>query len=307
MVHSTLVPFAPGVTHGLTAPHPMDGHAASEKTHGVTLRAVARDAGAGSWRVAHGDAGESRPLPACGVFSHIPSRRANVGSPPEEPEVDLDTLSAVYRSMTACAVAPLLHTHSNPHERQADRQQGCRTRFRNREDLPARYRGSRRAGPGCHLVQGPAGRQRHGDEVNRRGRPPGAQERRIPRFGRNGEEPEEHGVGRIILHHTPVDGAAEGVTVPAEERKTVLSQSSIFGQNPKFGSQEFNDLQTPKLSKKQLCDRTRRSAPWVQRGTGAPRPKKRPAEAHRWPTSSRWLALRSSELGPTRRGLVSRS
>jgi catechol 2,3-dioxygenase-like lactoylglutathione lyase family enzyme len=36
----------------------------------------------------------------------------------------------------------------------------------------------------------------------------------------------------------------------------VLSQSSIFGQNPKIGCQEFNDLQTPKLSKKQLCDRT---------------------------------------------------
>src|SRR5437870_11298371 len=29
----------------------------------------------------------------------------------------------------------------------------------------------------------------------------------------------------------------------------VLSQSSIFGQNPKIGCQEFNDLQTPKLSK----------------------------------------------------------
>src|SRR6266849_4227024 len=36
----------------------------------------------------------------------------------------------------------------------------------------------------------------------------------------------------------------------------ILSQSSIFGQNPKIGCQEFNDLQTPKLSKKQLCDRT---------------------------------------------------
>ena len=30
----------------------------------------------------------------------------------------------------------------------------------------------------------------------------------------------------------------------------VLSQSSIFGQNPKFVRQEFNDLQTHKLSKK---------------------------------------------------------
>jgi hypothetical protein len=36
----------------------------------------------------------------------------------------------------------------------------------------------------------------------------------------------------------------------------VLSQSSIFGQNPKLWHQEFNDLQTPKLSKEQLCDRT---------------------------------------------------
>ena len=31
----------------------------------------------------------------------------------------------------------------------------------------------------------------------------------------------------------------------------------FLGQNPKIGCQEFNDLQTPKLSKKQLCDRTR--------------------------------------------------
>jgi hypothetical protein len=39
-------------------------------------------------------------------------------------------------------------------------------------------------------------------------------------------------------------------------RKKVLSQSSIFGQNPKIGCQKFNDLQSPKRSKKQLCDRT---------------------------------------------------
>ena len=36
----------------------------------------------------------------------------------------------------------------------------------------------------------------------------------------------------------------------------ILAQNSIFGQNPKIGCQECNDLQTPKLSKKQLCDRT---------------------------------------------------
>jgi hypothetical protein len=39
----------------------------------------------------------------------------------------------------------------------------------------------------------------------------------------------------------------------------VLSQSSIFGQNPKIWCQEFNDLETPKLLKKQLCDRTGQS------------------------------------------------
>ena len=31
----------------------------------------------------------------------------------------------------------------------------------------------------------------------------------------------------------------------------------FLGQNPKIGCQEFNNLQTHKLSKKQLCDRTR--------------------------------------------------
>jgi len=40
----------------------------------------------------------------------------------------------------------------------------------------------------------------------------------------------------------------------------VLSQSSIFGQNPKIWCREFNGLQTPKLSKKQLCDRTQQGA-----------------------------------------------
>jgi hypothetical protein len=32
----------------------------------------------------------------------------------------------------------------------------------------------------------------------------------------------------------------------------------FLGQNPKIGYQEFNELQTLKCSKKQLCDRTRR-------------------------------------------------
>jgi hypothetical protein len=36
----------------------------------------------------------------------------------------------------------------------------------------------------------------------------------------------------------------------------VLSQISILGVKSKIGSWKFNGLQTPKLSKKQLCDRT---------------------------------------------------
>src|SRR5690349_14755996 len=43
---------------------------------------------------------------------------------------------------------------------------------------------------------------------------------------------------------------------PRPRDMAVLSPNSIFGQNPKIGCQEFNDLQTTKLSKKQLCDRT---------------------------------------------------
>jgi len=34
----------------------------------------------------------------------------------------------------------------------------------------------------------------------------------------------------------------------------------FLGQNPKIGYQKFNDLQTAKISKKQLCDRTLRPA-----------------------------------------------
>jgi hypothetical protein len=41
----------------------------------------------------------------------------------------------------------------------------------------------------------------------------------------------------------------------------------FWGQNPKIGYQKFNDLlQTAKLSKKQLCDRT----PWASCGGTAP-------------------------------------
>jgi hypothetical protein len=38
--------------------------------------------------------------------------------------------------------------------------------------------------------------------------------------------------------------------------KRVLSQISILGVKSENGSRKFNGLQTPKLSKKQLCDRT---------------------------------------------------
>lgn len=37
----------------------------------------------------------------------------------------------------------------------------------------------------------------------------------------------------------------------------VLSHSSIVGPSPKIRGHECNDLQTPKVSKKQLCDRAR--------------------------------------------------
>ena len=40
------------------------------------------------------------------------------------------------------------------------------------------------------------------------------------------------------------------------EDKGFCRKVRFLGQNPKIGYQEFNDLQTHKLSKKQLCDRT---------------------------------------------------
>jgi hypothetical protein len=39
-----------------------------------------------------------------------------------------------------------------------------------------------------------------------------------------------------------------------------------LGQNPKIEYQKFNDLQTAKLSKKQLCDRTQMEANRGKRG-----------------------------------------
>src|SRR6266446_7858717 len=38
----------------------------------------------------------------------------------------------------------------------------------------------------------------------------------------------------------------------------------FLGQNPKIECREFNDLQTAKLSKKQLCDRTDERANWLR-------------------------------------------
>jgi len=106
VLHGTLVPLAPGVTHGLTALRPMYGHAASEKTHGVIMSAVARDAtrerGLGAWRVVMQER-DTQP-PRCrrrGVFSPVLSRRAPCGRHPGEPAVDLDALSAAYRYMIA--------------------------------------------------------------------------------------------------------------------------------------------------------------------------------------------------------------
>ena len=56
----------------------------------------------------------------------------------------------------------------------------------------------------------------------------------------------------IRMYHTVVEASAESW----HTIHMVLSQSSIFGQNPKIGCQKFNDVQSPKRSKKQLCDRT---------------------------------------------------
>jgi hypothetical protein len=48
-----------------------------------------------------------------------------------------------------------------------------------------------------------------------------------------------------------------------EKSSLLCCKVRFLGQNPKIGYQEFNDLQIPKLSKKQLCDRTTGSAPHV--------------------------------------------
>ena len=64
-------------------------------------------------------------------------------------------------------------------------------------------------------------------------------------------------VGWACTTANDADNTFQWLIRQVDGRMMVLSQSSIFGQNPKIWCQEFNDLQTPKLSKKQLCDRTR--------------------------------------------------
>ena len=83
-----------------------------------------------------------------------------------------------------------------------------------------------------------------------------------------------------LVEPTGVDGAVDGDQVGKGLRQAshagrsamrgavmVLSQSLIFGQNPKIESQQFNNLQTSKLSKKQLCDRTNQSPVFTSAGS----------------------------------------
>jgi len=77
------------------------------------------------------------------------------------------------------------------------------------------------------------------------------------RFLRNGLEVTHSALktlglfGDIIYHRCAhVKSKAEGALAQ------VLLQVSIWGQNLKIAYQQFNDLQPPKLSKKQICDRT---------------------------------------------------
>jgi hypothetical protein len=48
--------------------------------------------------------------------------------------------------------------------------------------------------------------------------------------------------------------------LPTPEDRRFCRKVRFLGQNPKTECREFNDLQTAKLSKKQLCDRTATSA-----------------------------------------------
>jgi hypothetical protein len=52
----------------------------------------------------------------------------------------------------------------------------------------------------------------------------------------------------------------KGAPTPHKSNWWFCRKVRFLGQNPKIGRQEFNGLQTHKLSKKQLCDRTIRRA-----------------------------------------------
>jgi hypothetical protein len=45
------------------------------------------------------------------------------------------------------------------------------------------------------------------------------------------------------------------VTLPDDETMGLCRKFQFWGQNPKTEHRQFNDLQTTKLSKKQICDR----------------------------------------------------
>src|SRR5881628_708948 len=53
-----------------------------------------------------------------------------------------------------------------------------------------------------------------------------------------------------------LQGSHTNAILPIEGDQSVLSQISILGENPKIWYRKFNGLRTPKLPKKQICDRT---------------------------------------------------
>jgi putative transposase len=72
---------------------------------------------------------------------------------------------------------------------------------------------------------------------------------------------DEAGITRVPLPPRSPDLNAYAERWGRSVKEEVLSRRfcrkvRFLGQNPKIGWQEFNDLETPKLSKKQLCDRT---------------------------------------------------
>ena len=70
-----------------------------------------------------------------------------------------------------------------------------------------------------------------------------------------------HHFGRGLLLDSRVVNVPMGVQpvfCPSLRLEGFCRKVRFLGQNPKIGYQKFNDLQTAKLSKKQLCDRTGR-------------------------------------------------